>query len=67
MRRLFTTQEVMEHSVSGKTGNSKLPAKPKFDSARKSLSMETHNDATTLSMTSKIQAVQKAVRRVSSS
>lgn len=39
MRRLFTTQEIMEHSVSGKAGNSKLPAKPKFDSVCKSLSM----------------------------
>ena len=70
LRKLFTADEIMAHSVSGKAGNSKLTPKPKFDSVRldllKKLCLEKHNEATPSAITFKIQAVQKAVRRESS-
>lgn len=70
MRKLFTTEEIKAHSVSGKAGNSRLVPKPKFDSERlellKKLCLEKHNEATPTTITFKIQAVQKAVRRESS-
>ena len=34
MRRLFTEQEIISHSVSGKASNTKTVAKPKFDTAK---------------------------------
>lgn len=70
MRRLFTVEEIMAHSVSGKAPNSKTVAKPKFDNVKlellKSLALEIHKEANTSQITAKIQAVQKAVRRENS-
>lgn len=70
LRKLFTADEIVAHSVSGKAGNSKLTPKPKFDSVRldllKNLCLEKHNEATPWAITFKIQAVQKAVQRESS-
>ena len=66
LSRLLTAEEVVAHSVFGKTSNSKTVAKPKFDSEKlelvKKLAMEIHNEATSPQITAKIQAVQKAVR-----
>lgn len=67
LRKLFTVDEILAHSVSGKAPNSRIVAKPKFDCVRldllKSLTMENHKEATSSQITSKIQAVQKAVKR----
>ena len=69
LRRLFTVEEILAHSVSGKASNSKTVAKPKFDGEKlellKKLATEMHNEATSSQITAKIQAVQKAVRRES--
>ena len=69
LRRLFTAEEILAHSVSGKASNSKTVAKPKFDSDKlellKKLAMEMHKETTSSQITAKIQAVQKAVRRES--
>ena len=69
LRRLFTAEEILAHSVSGKASNSKTVAKPKFDGEKlellKKLAMEMHNEATSSQIAAKIQAVQKAVRRES--
>ena len=66
MWRLFTTEEIMAHSVSGKASNSKMVAKPKFDHVKlellKTLVLEIHKEATSSQITTKIQAVQKAVK-----
>ena len=66
MWRLFTVEEIMAHSVSGKASNSKTVAKPKFDSVKlellKSVALEIHKEANTSQITARIQAVQKAVR-----
>ena len=49
LRKPFTSEEIMTHSVSGKAGNPKLTPKPKFDSVRfellRKLCMEKHNEA----------------------
>ena len=70
LRRLFTEEEILAHSVSGKAPNSKTAPKPKFDGVKldllRSLAFEAHKEATSLLITTKIQAVQKAVRRESS-
>ena len=70
MRRLFTVEEIMAYSVSGKVPNSKTVAKPKFDRVKlellKNLALEIHKKANTCQITAKIQGVQKAVRRESS-
>lgn len=67
LRKLFTVDEILAHSVSGKAPNSKIVAKPKFDGVRlellKSLTLENHKEATSSQITTKIQAVQKAVNR----
>ena len=69
LRRLFTVEEILAHSVSGKASNSKTVAKPKFDGEKlellKKLTIEMHNETTSSQITAKIQAVQKAVRRES--
>ena len=67
LRKLFTVDEILAHSVSGKAPNSKTIAKPKFDGARldllRSLCLEVHKEANFTQITAKIQAVQKAVKR----
>lgn len=67
MRSLFTEEEITSHSVLGKPSNSKTIAKPKFDAAKlellRSLVMEMHKDVTVSQITSKIQAVQKSIRK----
>lgn len=67
MRRLFTEQEIISHSVSGKASNTKTVAKPKFDTAKlellKSLVLELHKEVTVSQITLKIQAVQKSVKK----
>ena len=67
MRRLFTEEEIISHSVSGKASNSKTVAKPKFNLAKlellKSLVIELHKEITSSQITSKIQAVQKSVKK----
>ena len=67
MRRLFTEEEIISHSVSGKASNSKTLAKPKFNLAKlellKSLVIEMHKEITSSQITSKIQAVQKSVKK----
>ena len=69
LHRLFTAEEILAHSVSGKASNLKTVAKPKFDGEKlellKKLAMEMHNEATSSQIAAKIQAVQKAVRRES--
>lgn len=69
LRRLFTVEEIVAHSVSGKAANSKTVAKPKFDGEKlellRKLAIEMHNEVTSSQITAKIQAVQKAVRRES--
>lgn len=60
-------EEITSHSVLGKPSNSKTIAKPKFDAAKlellRSLVMEMHKDVTVSQITSKIQAVQKSIRK----
>ena len=67
MRRLFTEEEIISHSVSGKASNSKTVAKPKFDTGKlellKSLVIELHKEITVSQITFKIQAVQKSVKK----
>lgn len=69
--RLFTVEEILAQSVSGKASNSKIVAtcKSKFDGEKlellKKLVIEMHDEATSSEITAKIQAVQKAVRRES--
>ena len=67
MRRLFTEEEIISHSVSGKASNSKTVAKPKFNLAKlellNSLVIELHKEITSSQITSKIQAVQKSVKK----
>ena len=67
MRRLFTEEEIISHSVSGKASNSKTLAKPKFNHGKlellKSLVIEQHKEVTSFQMTCKIQAVQKSVKK----
>lgn len=69
LQRLFTVEDIIAHSVSGKVSNSKTVAKPKFEGVMlellKKLALEMHNEATSSQITAKIQAVQKAVRRES--
>ena len=67
MRQLFTEEEIISPSVSGKASNSKTVAKPKFDHAKlellKSLVIELHKEMTSSQITCKIQAVQKSVKK----
>ena len=67
--RLLTAEKVVAQSVSSKASNSKTVAKPKFDGEESELlkkpAIEMHSEATSFQITAKIQAVQKAARRVS--
>ena len=46
LRRLFTAEEILAHSVSGKASNSKTVAKPKFDGEKLELLKKTcHGNA----------------------
>ena len=67
MRGLFTEQEIISHSVSGKASNSTTVPKPKFDTAKlellKSLVIELHKEITVSQITFKIQVVQKLVKK----
>ena len=67
MRKLFTEEEILSHSVSGKAANSKIAAKPKFDSAKldlvKKITIDVHGKEIVNTITDKIQAVIKAVKR----
>ena len=66
-RKLFSVDEILNSSVSGKAPNSKTVAKPKFDGTRldllRSLCLEVHKETNFPQITAKIQAVQKAVKR----
>lgn len=67
MRKIFTREEILSHSVSGKAANSTTPAKPKFGSQLeivRKVARDLHGDAASQSaVTNKIQAVQKAVKK----
>ena len=67
MWRLFTEEEIISHSVSEKSSNSKMLSKPKFNLAKlellKSLVIEMHKEITSSQITSKIQAVQQSVKK----
>lgn len=67
LRKLFSVEEILVHSVSGKAGNSKIAAKPKFDSVCLDMLRKIPADihgieiANQTAITVKIQSVQKAV------
>ena len=69
LRKLFSVDEILSHSVSGKAANSKTAAKPKFDSERLELLQQIAVDrdgveaGSQSTVTLKIQAVQKAVKQ----
>lgn len=66
LRRLFTEEEIMSHSVSGRASSSKAVAKPRFNTAKldllKSLVIELHKEITASQITCEIQAVQKSLK-----
>lgn len=68
--RLFTKQELLSHSVSGKAPNSKTPAKPKFDGQKYAIftdiMREKFPSLETKDLTAKVQAVQKSIMRENS-
>ena len=69
LKKLFTIEEILSHSVSGKAANSKTVAKPRFDPMKIELIRKIASDqhgsqiVSTSTVTNKIQAVQKAVKR----
>ena len=69
LRRLFTGEEIVAHSVPGKASNSKTVVKLKFDGGKlellEKLAMEMHNEAMSSQITAKIRAVKKRVGRES--
>ena len=71
LRKLFSADEIISHSVSGKAANSNILAKPKFDDFKlnmiRKIAADIHGleTANHTAITVKIQAVQKAVRRES--
>lgn len=66
LRRLFTEEEIMSHSVSGRASSSKAVAKPRFNTAKldllKGLVIELHKEITASQITCEIQAVQKSLK-----
>ena len=69
LKKLFTVEEILSHSVSGKAANSKTVAKPRFDPIKIELIRKIASDlhgsqiVSVSTVTNKIQAVQKAVKR----
>ena len=67
---LFTQQELLSHSVSGKAPNTTTPAKPKFDSRKYSLfdniMREKFLTLKSKDITAKVQGVQKSLQRENS-
>ena len=67
MWRLFTEEEIIFHSVSGKAANSKTLAKPKFNNTKLELLkrhvIERHKEVTSSQISCKIQAIQKSAKR----
>ena len=65
---LFTKEELVIQSVSGKAPNSKIPAKQKFDGKRFSIfslvMREKFPSLETKDVTAKVQAVQKSIMRI---
>lgn len=64
MKKLFTNEEILNSSVSGKAANTKTPAKPKFDTQKldviRKICLDLHGQS---NITDRIQAVKKSVKR----
>lgn len=63
MRKLFSEDEILNHSVSGKAANSKTAAKPKFEANKldllKKIAIDIHGKVVSTNITEKIQAVKR--------
>lgn len=69
LESLFTKQELISHSVSGKAPNTKTAAKPKFDAQKYAVFTAIMKDKfglETKELTAKVQAVQKSIMRETS-
>lgn len=64
---LFTKQELVSHSGSGKAPNTKIPAKPKLDGKKYALFVDIMREKfptlETKDITAKVQGVQKSIIR----